>query len=62
MLLCNLLSRKCTGNIVIVTGLMQLKGVDAGKPYLRCARFVDTWMNKGDRWVCISSMPAPVRK
>ncbi|MGH9496112.1 MAG: nuclear transport factor 2 family protein [Candidatus Sulfotelmatobacter sp.] len=50
------------GNIVIVTGLMQLKGVEDGKPYLRYARFMDTWMNKDNRWVCISSMSAPFRK
>jgi hypothetical protein len=49
-------------NIVIVTGVMQLKGIDEGKPYLRYARFMDTWMNKEDRWVCISSMSAPFRK
>ena len=50
------------GNVVIVTGLMQLKGAEGGKPYIRYARFMDTWMNKGDRWVCLSSMTTPVRK
>jgi ketosteroid isomerase-like protein len=50
------------GNVVIVTGVMQLKGTEGGKAYLRYARFMDTWMNKGDRWVCISSMTIAVRK
>jgi ketosteroid isomerase-like protein len=50
------------GNIVIVTGVMQLKGAEGGKPYIRYARFMDTWMNKGDRWVCVSSMTTPVPK
>jgi ketosteroid isomerase-like protein len=50
------------GNVVIVTGLMQLKGAEGGKPYIRYGRFMDTWMNKGDRWVCVSSMSTPVPK
>ena len=50
------------GNVVIVTGVMQLKGTEDGKPYRRYARFMDTWMNKGDRWVCVSSMTIAVRK
>src|ERR1700749_2272116 len=36
------------GNVVIVTGVMQLKGTEGGKSYLRYGRFMDTWMNKGD--------------
>jgi ketosteroid isomerase-like protein len=50
------------GNIVIVTGVMQLKGTEGGKSYLRYGRFMDTWMNKGDRWVCVSSMTIRVPK
>lgn len=48
------------GNVVIVTGILHLKGVEAGKPYLHYGRYVDTWVPKSDRWVCISSMTTPV--
>ena len=48
------------GNVVIVTGILHLKGVEAGKPYLRYGRYVDTWLPKANHWVCISSMTTPV--
>jgi Domain of unknown function (DUF4440) len=43
------------GGVVIVTGVLQLKGLDHGKPYLRRGRFVDTWLYKNEHWVCIGS-------
>jgi len=50
------------GNVVIVTGVLHLRGVEAGKPYLRYGRYLDTWLPKGDRWVCVSSMTTPMRR
>lgn len=50
------------GNVVIVTGVMQLKGIENGKPYQQYGRFLDTWVEKDNRWVCISSMTTPIRK
>jgi ketosteroid isomerase-like protein len=50
------------GNAVIVTGVLQLKGVEGGKPYLRYGRFLDTWLDKGDHWVCVSSMTTEITK
>ena len=50
------------GNVVMVTGILHLKGVESGKPYLRQARYIDTWVPKGDHWVCTSSMTTPIRK
>ena len=50
------------GNVVIVTGVMQLKGVEHGKPYLQYGRFLDTWVLKDNHWVCISSMTTPIVK
>ncbi|HUA14673.1 MAG TPA: nuclear transport factor 2 family protein [Verrucomicrobiae bacterium] len=50
------------GRVVMVTGVMRLRGVDQGRPYQRYARFLDTWLDKGDHWVCISSVTTPVRK
>lgn len=50
------------GNVVIVTGIMQLKGEAGGKPYLRHGRFLDTWLAKGDHWVCLSSMTTAMKE
>ena len=48
------------GNTVIVAGVLRLKGVESGKPYLRHGRFVDTWLYKEGHWMCISSMTTPM--
>jgi hypothetical protein len=50
------------GGLVVVTGLMKLKGFDRGKTYVRYGRFLDTWMEKGGRWVCISSMTTAIQR
>lgn len=50
------------GNVVIVTGILHLKGVKSGKPYLQYGRYMDTWLRKQNHWVCISSMTTPLRK
>jgi ketosteroid isomerase-like protein len=44
------------GNTVIVSGVMQLKGVERGKPYLRHGRFIDTWVYEEGHWLCVASM------
>jgi ketosteroid isomerase-like protein len=44
------------GNTVIVTGVLQLKGVERGKPYLRHGRFIDTWVYEEGHWLCVASM------
>ncbi|HTS37757.1 MAG TPA: nuclear transport factor 2 family protein [Candidatus Solibacter sp.] len=48
------------GETVIVTGVLRLKGVDRRKPYLQYARFVDTWIRKDGRWLCVASMSTPI--
>jgi ketosteroid isomerase-like protein len=50
------------GDVVIVTGVLRLKGVDHGKPYLRRGRFVDTWLYKNGHWVCIGSETTPMEQ
>jgi len=44
------------GNTVIVSGVLQLKGVERGKPYLRHGRFIDTWVYEEGHWLCVASM------
>jgi len=50
------------GRVVVVTGILHLKGVEAGKPYLRYGRYLDTWILSGDHWLCVSSMTTPIKK
>lgn len=50
------------GNVVIVTGILHLKGVKSGKLYLQYGRYMDTWLRKENHWVCVSSMTTPMRK
>ena len=48
------------GNTAIATGVFRAKGVEAGKPYVRRERFVDTWVYKGSQWVCVATNATPV--
>jgi len=50
------------GDVVVVTGVLRLKGVDHGKPYLRRGRFADTWLYKNAQWVCIGSETTPMEQ
>jgi ketosteroid isomerase-like protein len=47
-------------NVAIATGVMRVKGVEAGKPYTRRERFVDTWLLKKGTWVCVGTDATPV--
>jgi len=48
------------GNTAIATGIFRAKGVEGGKSYVRRERFIDTWVYKGGRWVCIATDATPV--
>jgi ketosteroid isomerase-like protein len=48
------------GNTAVATGVFRAKGVEAGKPYTRRERFVDTWIYSGDRWVCVATNATPI--
>ncbi len=48
------------GNTAIATGVFRAKGVERGKPYVRRERFVDTWVYKGGKWVCVATNATPV--
>lgn len=48
------------GTAAIATGVMRVKGIEAGKPYTRRERFVDTWVYKGGTWVCVGTDATPV--
>jgi len=48
------------GTTAIATGVFRAKGVESGKSYVRRERFVDTWMYRENRWVCVASNATPV--
>jgi ketosteroid isomerase-like protein len=48
------------GNAAIATGVFRAKGVERGKHYVRRERFVDTWIHKEGRWVCVATNATPV--
>jgi len=48
------------GDTAIATGVFRAKGVEAGKPYVRRERFVDTWIRKPAGWVCVATNATPV--
>ena len=48
------------GTVAIASGVMRVKGVENGKPYMRREQFVDTWLFKAGKWVCIATDATPV--
>ena len=48
------------GTTAIATGLFHAKGIENGKHYNRYDRFVDTWMFKDGKWVCVATNATPV--
>ena len=48
------------GNVAVASGILRVKGVEGGKAYTRRERFVDTWLHKGESWVCIATNATPI--
>jgi len=49
------LSVKVFDRIAIVVGIYEERGLNAGRPYRRRCRFIDTWTYKSGKWVCIAA-------
>jgi ketosteroid isomerase-like protein len=43
------------GAVAIVNGVCREDGLKNGKPYTLRERFTDTWIRRGDNWVCVAS-------
>lgn len=43
------------GTTAIVLETYQEKGIENGKAYERRGRFIDTWIFKNGRWVCVAA-------
>src|ERR1700730_9249438 len=48
------------GDVGIATGTFRTKETQEGKPHSKRERFVDTWVRKGENWVCVSAAAAPI--
>ena len=46
--------------LAVATGVFEAKGMEAGKRYVRRERFVDTWVYKNGKWVCVATNAIPV--
>ena len=46
--------------LAIATGVFDAKGGEAGKRYVRRERFVDTWVYKNGKWVCVATNAIPI--
>jgi ketosteroid isomerase-like protein len=48
------------GDVGIATGTFRTKETQEGKPHSKRERFVDTWVKRGENWVCVSAASAPI--
>ena len=51
---------RVVGDVAIATGVFSSKGSQNGKPFVRRDRFADTWIKKGNGWVCVSASATPM--
>ena len=51
---------KVFGRIAVVVGIYEERGLNAGRPYRRRCRFIDTWTYKGRKWVCIAAAASTI--
>jgi ketosteroid isomerase-like protein len=51
---------RVVGDVAIATGVFSSKGAQNGKPFVRHDRFVDTWIKRGNGWVCASASATPM--
>ncbi len=51
---------KVHGDTAIATGVFRATGMEGGKHYTRRERFVDTWVLKNGKWVCVATNATPI--
>jgi ketosteroid isomerase-like protein len=47
------------GDTAVVTGLLQMSGVQHGKSFVRQGRFLDTWVTRNGHWLMLASLSTP---
>jgi ketosteroid isomerase-like protein len=50
------------GQSAMVVGVFHEKGIISGKEYLHNGRFIDTWIRRGDSWMCVASQSTLIRE
>jgi ketosteroid isomerase-like protein len=48
-------SARLFGKAAVVTGVYRENGKKDGKPYVLRERFTDTWVRRGESWMCVAS-------
>jgi ketosteroid isomerase-like protein len=48
-------SARLFGKSAVVTGVYRENGKKDGKPYVLRERFTDTWVRRGESWMCVAS-------
>ena len=48
------------GDTAVATGVFKATGLGGGKHYTRRERFVDTWVLKNGKWVCVATNATPI--
>ncbi|MGA7219049.1 MAG: nuclear transport factor 2 family protein [Candidatus Sulfotelmatobacter sp.] len=43
------------GTVAVAIGICRESGLKNGKPYSLRMRFIDTWVRKNERWICVAS-------
>lgn len=43
------------GDVAVVVGIYEERGLIGARPYLQRCRFIDTWAFKNGTWICIAS-------
>lgn len=54
------ISVQVSGEVAVVVGIYEEKGLKSGRPYRQRCRFIDTWEWKKGKWVCIGAAVTPV--
>jgi len=54
------LAVRAYGNVAIVAGVYQLRGMTAGQACQRRCRFISTWSLKKGKWLCIAVTAMPL--
>ena len=49
------MSVQFSGDTAVVVGIYSERGVRSGRPYRRRCRFMDTWVFKNGKWLCIAA-------
>lgn len=49
------MSVQFSGDTAVVVGIYRERGVRNGRPYRRRCRFMDTWVFKNGKWLCIAA-------